>query len=153
MASDHEEYDAEGNAGHDALGLALLVLCLTAVTAAGWMLTGVVGAVGLAVVFVAALLAWPGHVGTVIAWVCVAIMWAGLGVGVAIAVAGLGALWLAGMIALLVLGVVVFMVSPVVGWIMVGAWAFTELDRRAAEHAELAAERAVARLRHGAPDV
>lgn len=79
MASDDEEYDAEDNAGDLALGLALLGLSLTAVAAAGWMLTGAVGAVGLAVLFVAALLAWPGHVGTVIAWVGVAIMWAGLG--------------------------------------------------------------------------
>ena len=99
------------------------------------MLAGGLGTAGLAVLFFAAFLAWPERVG-----IGVFLVW-------------FGAFWLAGMVAFLVLGVIVFMVSPVLGWIMFGAWVIDDLNRSAAEHAELAAERAVARRCRGAPDV
>ena len=129
---DAEEFDTEGTAGELAGGIAIFGLGLIAVAGAGWMLAGGLGTAGLAVLFFAAFLAWPERVG-----IGVFLVW-------------FGAFWLAGMIAFLVLGVIVFMVSPVLGWIMFGAWVIDDLNRSAAE---LAAERAVARRCRGAPDV
>ena len=60
---DAEEFDAEGTAGELAGGMALFGLGLTAVAGAGWMLAGGLGAAGLAVLFLAAFLAWPERVG------------------------------------------------------------------------------------------